>query len=152
MSRVSLFFTPSKGVCRNLTKRAHTFLSCFRANSHLTFLQAPKSAHLPLSRQHLIISLHKDKSLSSLRLVASLLSNAIKSGTVHRTLVSFHASTLVGYLEHGGKNAVLVGDSSLSVLVPEVVEGLKCQEEDIVVSSPLPPLFLFSTNFPRAYH
>lgn len=139
------------------TSRGYTDSSFFptvRPNSHLTFLQAPKTAHLPLSRQHLVVSLHKDKTLSSLRLVASLLSAALKAGTAHRTMIGFHASTLVGYLEHGGLNGGRIGDSALSVLVPEVVAGLSSTDEEVVAANLIVLLALArkATLSPEAIH
>ena len=104
-------------------------------NSSLSFLLAPQSSHLPLTRHHLIASLTKDKSNDLLRLVTSLLPKAIEEECVHRTLVNFHAATLVAFIEHGGATRK-VGDAELTVVVPSVVEGLK-GDGDCVVSPAL---------------
>lgn len=69
-------------------------------------------------------------------------------------MVGFHASTLVGYLEHGGLNGGRISDSALSVLVPEVVAGLSSTDEDVVAANLIVLLALArkATLSPEAIH
>ncbi|CED85640.1 Uncharacterized conserved protein [Phaffia rhodozyma] len=123
-------------------------------NSHFSFLIGPQTAHVPLSRHHLILSLHQDKSRDLLRFVSSILTQAIQNKTLYRTLVNFHASILVGFLAHGGQSK-LVGDTELTIIIPEVVNGLKASLDVDCISSNLIVLLATArkaTLSPEAIH
>jgi hypothetical protein len=96
-------------------------LYCSPQSVH-AYLLPTKSTTLPLSPQILLTALAKSPDL--LRFVCALLPRALVNGTLHRTLIAFTTSTLLGFLTRvaqGGK----LDEGALAVLVPALVAPLK---------------------------
>ena len=114
---------------------------CARPQSTWHFLLAHKSAVKGLPRSTLVTEMLKNPDL--MRFVASLLSEAIKGGYSHNTLINFHTATLVEYISR----AESLDSGSAVVLLSSFLEPLENEgsvPKDAIVSkfapSNYPPL------------
>ena len=107
------------------------FSSCARPQSTWHFLLAYKSAVKGLPRSALVTEMLKNPELT--RFASSLLSEAIKGGYSHRTLINFHTATLVEYISR----AESLDSGSAVVFLSNFLEPLEHEgsvTKDAVVS------------------
>lgn len=74
---------------------SYVYLSSDRAESMWSFLKPSAKIVHGLSRSALLTQMTKDRDLA--RFVLGLLSQAVASSTVHRTLINFHTSVAIEY-------------------------------------------------------
>jgi hypothetical protein len=108
-----------------------SFSPCARPQSTWHFLLAYKSAVKGLPRSALVTEMLKTPELT--RFASSLLTEAIKGGYSHRTLINFHTATLVEYISR----AESLDSGSAVVFLSNFLEPLEHEgsvTKDAVVS------------------
>lgn len=113
-------------------------------NSSWSFLLPYKSAAKPLTRNALVGEMQANTDVA--RFVTSLLPNAIRSISVHRTLLAFNGASLHDFVT----NTLILDAGTLAHLLPALLEPLQNKSEHVtkeaIVNTPLPPCMHPSSN------